>query len=219
MKTCQMFVAVMIGLAGCSPEAEQVSAVVPDPELVAVRQAFTAYKTAILNDDGDAAYALVDQNTRDWYAASLDRALTWDRQRVMQLGIMDKLQVFTIRHRIPRDELLQMTAESLFTHATDQGWVGKNSVSGLELGSIQVDGDFATGGIRNKGQDTPLKFHFYKEYGDWRIDLTENNKLADTALGLQVQKSGRTEMDYIFRVLEATSGRAVTADVWTPPLE
>lgn len=206
MKILRLILPLVLCIAGCSQNSE----------LPSVKQAFEGYKSAILNDDGGAAYKLVDDNTRDWYDTTLDRVLTWNRNQIMKLGILDKMQVILIRHRIPKDELLQMTPEDLFKYAVNNGWVGKNSVYGLEVGKIEIQGSFATGVVRSNGQDSPLKFHFYNENGSWRIDLTEMTKWGEALFIRQIEESEASELDYLFRITQVVSGKPVQESIWTP---
>ena len=120
-------------LTGCSKPTEEED----------VRAALEAYKSAILNDDGERALGLVDQNTRDWYETSLVRAREASKDEIMKLGIMDKLQVLIVRYQVPKLKLMNMTGESLFVYAVDNGWVGKNSVSTLDITEIQITDDVA----------------------------------------------------------------------------
>jgi hypothetical protein len=206
MKILRLMLPLMLCLVGCSRSSED----------LAVKQTFEGYKSSILNDDGDAAYKLVDKNTREWYETTLDRVLTWDQKQIMDLGVLDKMQVILIRHRIPKDELLQMTSEALFKYAVNHGWVGKNSVSGIEIGKIDIQGNFATGVVRSNGQDSPFRFHFYKENGSWRIDLTEMTKWGEAAFIRQIEESGASELDYILRITQVVSGKPVQESIWTP---
>jgi hypothetical protein len=134
----------------------------------------------------------------------------------MKLGVLDKLQVILVRHRIPKGELLTMTPEGLFKYAVNHGWVGKNSVSDLEIGMIDIHDDFATGVVRVSGGDSPLRFHFYKHQGMWRIDLTEMTKWGEAAIMAQIEESGASEMDYIFKITQVVSGKPVQESIWTP---
>jgi hypothetical protein len=206
MKRLMLILPLLLMLSGCSRPSEE----------EAVRKTFHAYKSAIMNDDGEAAYGLVDQNTRDWYSTTLDRVLTWDREQIMTLGVLDRMQVILIRHRIPKQDLLQMTAKQLIVHAVNQGWVGKNSASGIEVGAIDVQGDFATGVVRSNGIESPLRFHFYKEEGGWRLDLTEMIKWGEAAFIQQIEQSGETENDFIFRLTRIVTGKPVDETIWAP---
>lgn len=203
---CLLLVPCLLWLAGCSTQDQRAE----------VKAAFADYKTAILTDDGAKAYQLVDKRTRDWYQTSLTRALTFDREQIMQLGVMDKLQILIIRHRIDAGRLRTMSAEDLFIYAVDNGWVGKNSVSGLELDEVNITDDFATGVAIVGGKKSSLHFHFYREDGSWRMDLTELNKHAGTAFRAQIADSGLSEIDYLLEITRMISGRPVAENIWDP---
>lgn len=206
MKILTLALVLTYCLVGCGRNADSLS----------IKDTFEAYKTAILNDDGQAAYGLVDARTREWYRLTLERALKWDRNQIMKLGVIDKIQVILIRHRIPKESLLKMTPGTLFQYAVDQGWVGKDSVSNLSIGQVDATADFASAVARSKGRDTPMRLHFYKENGGWRIDLTQLTKWGEPAFASRIEQSGLSETEFIFRVVSAVSGKPVQDDIWNP---
>ena len=57
---------------------------------------------------------------------------------------VDRLLIVTMRHELPAAELEGMDLEGLLKHAIDAGWIGKQSIMGLGIGEITVDGDQAT---------------------------------------------------------------------------
>ena len=80
----------------------------------AVQEAFRTYKSAILNNDGSLAYSSIDKNTRGAYDNYLSMALTADAEKIETLGILDKMQIIIMRHRIPKAELIKMSGKDLF---------------------------------------------------------------------------------------------------------
>ena len=137
-------------------------------------------------------------------------------EKVRELPIVDKLMVIMIRHRIPADQVKQMDATKLFVHAVEQGWVGKQSVQRISLGNISVDGDTASGVHEFRGAGTDVSWKFYKEQGEWKINLTDNMPGINKAFGTLVEQSGQSEDEFIKSILKATSGKTVSDDVWKP---
>lgn len=208
MKQYVYILSLAIMFAGCSNNEDS----------LAVKQAFEGYKSAILNDDGEAAYGFVDNNTKQWYDETLERVYSFTREDIMKLGVLDKMQVLMVRHRIPVEELLGMSGEKLFKYAVNHGWVGKNSVSGLQVGDVQIENDFATGVVVVNGEESPLKFHFYNQGGSWKIDITELSKWGEAAFMQQIAESGQSEIDFIFMMTQVVSGKPVQDTIWDPIL-
>src|SRR5262245_58253589 len=92
-----------------------------------VRACFEGYKKAILDQDGKTAVALVDDNTLKYYGKMRELALEGSANDVRQLSTVNKIMVLMLRHRIPFEDLTEMTADSLFVYAVDEGWVGRES--------------------------------------------------------------------------------------------
>ena len=134
-------------------------------EQAAVRAAYDDYIQAVLEKDGGRAATLVDQNTISYYGRMLERALHGDADTVRNISTLDKIIVLTIRHGVSLDLAQQMTAETLFAHAVNEGWIGEQSVVNSELGEIVVRESSATGVHIAAGVETPLKYTFIERMG------------------------------------------------------
>ncbi len=183
----------------------------------AVRKAFNDYKEAILNGKGEAAAGCVDKQTLDWYEESRLLALNAGREKLESLSMFNRFQAILIRHRVPRAELAKMDGRKLFVYAVENGWVGKSSVSGLEIGDVSITGAFAAGAIVRERRPTTLKFQFVIEEGRWKIKLMPIMKTAEPALKAQAKRAGMTENEFIFQMAEAVSGRRVPDTIWDAP--
>jgi|GEM_PF-1970990 hypothetical protein len=183
----------------------------------AVRKSFEAYAAAIVNDKGEDAAECVDQQTIKWYGDIRKWALTATREELAKLGLFNRLQAMLVRHRVPRAELEKMDGRKLFIHAVDQGWVGKNSVAGIDIGDVSITSTFAEGTVVRNGRPTKMKFQFVIEGGKWKLKLMPIMTQAEPVLQAQLKREGLTEDEYILRVLEATTGRKPLPDAWDPP--
>lgn len=189
----------------------------PERTPAAVKQAFDSYKSAILNDKGADAAECVDRQTLDWYEDTRRWALTATRAQLAELSLFNRLQAVLVRHRVARAELEKMDGRKLFVHAVENGWVGKSSVSGLEIGEVSITGAFAAGTVVKEGRPTNLKFQFVIEAGRWRLKLLPVMKQAEPALRAQIKRAGLTEDGYILQVAETVSGRKPAPTIWDPP--
>jgi len=124
------------------------------------------------------------------------------------------LMVFTIRHRASKEEILSFDGKSLIVYAIEKGMVGKNSVMNLTIGEVNTGGNFAKGQIVVNGKPEPYYFHFYKENGVWKIDLTSAFAISATLFEQMAEASGETENDYLFMLLEMITGERPGHKVW-----
>jgi len=136
-----------------------------------IRETFVAYKAAILQQRGETAVLLVNTRTIQYYAQMKGLALEAHEKDVRRLTPLNKIMVLTLRHRVPVAELKAMKPEELFTHAVNQGWIGKNSVLDSDIGIPQVFGSDASAEYIKSGKPTPLKYRFTKEDGSGRSIL------------------------------------------------
>ena len=180
----------------------------------AVRRTFENYKTAILNDQGETALDYIDSRTGKYYADMLHAVKNSDSARVSALSLIDRITVFSIRHRASREEILAMTGNDLFVYAIKNGMVGKSGVARNSIGEVTVNGNIAKGRVVVGGTQTPLAFDFHREEGRWKIDLTSIFSFSNQAFRRMVEESGEEENEYLFRLLEMLTGRKPGREVW-----
>jgi hypothetical protein len=183
-----------------------------------VKQSFRDYKTAILTSNGDAAAEVVTRASREYFRKLADHALTLDRDGLHAIHLSDRIYTLLLRQSLERAELERMSGSDLVSLAVDEGWIGKNGASRLELGNYQVEGDAATGTIlRPDGGETPFQIAFARENGRWLLDLAALMNLTRTAFEYSVQQSGLSEDEYVLLILEQGTGRKPGPAIWSPP--
>ncbi len=184
----------------------------------AVERAFQDYKVAVLNGDGVAAAALVTQQTYDYYGQIADHALPLDQGGLNKLHVMDRMAVLQLRYQMSRAQLESMSGAEIVAYAVDQGWIGKDGVSRLQVGPFTVNGDTASAAaLGGDGQETSLRLHFVKEGDRWRLDLMRMLLVTRVAIAQAIQQTGMSENDFILYALEAMTGRRPGLDIWSPP--
>ncbi|MGN7884932.1 hypothetical protein [Dyadobacter sp. 22481] len=181
-----------------------------------VKKTFDNYKSAILNDKGEEAVEQVDTKTIAYYGDILEKVKTADSLKVDKLSLMDKLIVLVVRHRIPKEEIMKTNGKQLLVTAIKMGMVGKSSVINNEVGTVKVNGDFASGELLVRGQKTPLAFEFHKENGLWKLDLTAIFPAGEAAFRQMVKQSGEPENEYLLSLIQLTTGKEPGAEVWVP---
>jgi hypothetical protein len=204
-------------LCACSsPSREREPSLASPTDDAAIRGSFDAYCKALLAGDGEAALAAVDRNTIEYYQRMLDLARHGDEPTVRALSVLNKVMVLSLRHRLPREQVLTATPESAFIHAVNEGWIGKDGVIKLELGTIRVRDAVATAAIQLEGKDAPLSFTFHKEASGWKVDLTSVMTVAGLYLKPMLPTIAPTEDEAVVVILESVSGTKVPPQVWQP---
>ena len=179
-----------------------------------VRQAFENYKSAILTDRGEEAVKYVDSRTIKYYVDVVDLVKNADSTKVNSLPLLDKIMVFSVRHRTSREDILSFDGKGLLVHAIKSGMVGKNSVVNNSIGEVTIDSEFAKGQFIANGQKAPFYFHFYKENGEWKIDLTSIFSVSNMAIKKMVQDSKQDENEFIFSLLEMMTSKKPGREIW-----
>jgi hypothetical protein len=193
-----------------------ISAYTQKSEVKAVTASFDNYKQAILNDKGEEAVQYVDSRTINYYGDVLEKVRSADSATVNRLDLLDKVMVFSVRHRATKEDILSFDGKGLLVYAIKSGMVGKNSVVNSSIGDVTVEGTFAKGQYVSNGQKAPFNFDFYKEDNAWKVDLTSIFPTTNIAFRKLVEESGQTENEFLFSILERLTGRRPGDEIWIP---
>lgn len=192
----------------------------PDPEAVVarreIRRLFALYRKALLENDPDAAYGLVDANTHRYYSALLEAARYADAEALRSAPFLDRLGVVQTRHMISPAVLMTLDGRSYFRYAVENGWFSRDSVASLRVGAVEVRGDVATAAMHNAMQKLPTPFTFRRDDGEWRIDLTAVMRQANDTMLAAARDAGMSEDSFVFWIVGTVSGRPVDPSVWNP---
>ncbi len=181
-----------------------------------VRKSFDNYKSAILNGRGEEALMYVDSRTLKYYEDILEQIIHADSAKIESVSFLDKILILSVRHRTSKEEILSFNGRTLFINAIETGMIGKNSVSNSEIGDVSVDKEFAKGQFVSKGKAVPFYFHFYKEDGKWKVDLTSVFFLGEIAFKKMLEDSEESENEFIFSILKLLTGKMPDNQIWQP---
>lgn len=206
-------------LFGCSNNDSQVSeksSMQVQNQEDLVKEAFNNYKSSILNDKGKDAVNYVDTNTIKYYEKILELVKNANHKEISSLSLLDKVMVVLIRHTISKEDILSFDGRKLLIYAIENGMVGKDSVMNNSIGKVSVDQNFAKGEMLVNGKKSSVYSHFYKENGVWKVDLTSIFDVSNMAFKKMVEESGETEDDFIFLIIESSSGKKPNSNIWEP---
>jgi len=178
-----------------------------------IQKCFENYKTALINKDGNSAVKCVDQNTLNYYSEMLKQGIYADSSTLASMNILDKMMIFTIRHRIPKELVLKMDVYDFFVYAVENGMVGSD-VSGFELKKVSISGYDAKSELQVDGKITPFGFAFHKEEKEWKIDLTSVFTFSLAATENLVESYEMADYEFVFYLLEIITGKKPDASIW-----
>lgn len=181
-----------------------------------VAKSFENYKKAILTDKAETALSEVDSRTKKYYNELLEKIKTLDSAGVERLPVIDKFSLLVIRHKLPKEKILQMADNDLFLYAIESGMVGKNSVSDNAIGKVVIEGDFAKGQLVSKGKAVPFYVHFYKEEQKWRFNITSLFTVANMSMKKLIEESGKSQNVFLTELIEMMTGTIPEASIWKP---
>lgn len=185
-------------------------------DIKAIQASFEKYKAAVLNDRGEEAFKYVDSRSLAYYSSLIEVIKNADSTKLEQLPLIDKMTVLMIRHRAPAEDLLTYDGKALFVYAIGEGMVSKNSVATSSLDNIEVVGEFAKAQFVSDGEPSPYYFHYYKEDGKWKLDLTSLLKIGALAMDHLVAQSEMEENDFLLYIIGLVEGTEPSPDIWLP---
>ena len=180
-----------------------------------IKDCFKQYKEAILAQNGNEAVGLASTGTINYYQKMLDMALKADSSAVEKLGLIDKLTVLAVRHKLSKEEVAGHDGKSFFVYAVDNGLAGKKTVQSAELGEVQVSQKTAKGIIVVNGQTSEQYFEFFDE-GGWKIDMNQYLASTNESMAEVVKMTGMSEHQFLGQVLQSLTGNAPDNSIWQP---
>lgn len=184
-----------------------------------ILKVFKEYKNAILSGNSDLAIKQIDKNSFDYYQEVLNLSLRADSTQINQLEVLDKLMVLSVRHRVPKANLLKMNGKELLTYSIDNGMIAKSTVEHIEMGEIDINGEIAYGEFLINNQKTPLYFGFTYDQSQWRFDVTSVFEPTGFAIRKLMKMQNKTDNDVILMMIQSsTPDQKVEKNIWKPIL-
>jgi len=182
-----------------------------------VQQSFELYKAALQDENGEEAIKYLDKNTLDYYTSMLELSKNADSLKIEKQTLLDKLMVFSVRHRVPKEELLKFNGRNFLVYAIKSGMIGKSSIANASIGKVKAKTKTsAAGEFLVYGNKTPFKFLFNKEEDQWKIDLTSFFPETNKSFQKLAKESGQNTNEYLFGLLEMLTKRKPENTIWLP---
>ena len=216
-----------LGLAvGCSEPtqeqktAEPAAATAPaavTPELTEqLRQLYGSYNTALLQKDGETAAQLLHSNIVDNYAEALQLAKTASRDELESIPPHKKLIMFYIRWGVPEEVIAKDDPHAIIAYMVEQGALRSNTSVSTDVRDFTLQDGEVIGHLYAQGKKTPLKISFAQEHGQWKIDLTDLNAMADDVYAQSAEMQKVSQDEALLNLVEGTTKKDVTDEIWVP---
>ncbi|OSZ77974.1 hypothetical protein CAP35_06815 [Chitinophagaceae bacterium IBVUCB1] len=146
-----------------------------------IKACFNQYKQAAIESDGAKAIQCIDSKTIEFYDSIMYYIINYDSNKIVALPFLEKVTVLTSKFLINNDSLIQFNGRKLFEHSVDIGLISKETIIHLQIDTIVIDKSFAIAYISTRNKKTGIYLTFYKNDGDWKLNLSELfSKLSGT---------------------------------------
>lgn len=183
----------------------------------AVMDCFDKYQEALLVKDGRTATQTLSARTFSYYEDLLEHALYDGKTQLLTLNTIDILAVLSSRLKIEQAQLKEMTAQTYIASAIDLGMIGDSAqLSVLDIATPRVMNKKAEAELFINKRYTGFYMQFYKEKGEWKLDIVPMMHMALSALEQLQAESGLTKEAYIFMLLGFANEGKVDISIWNP---
>jgi len=177
---------------GCGGEPQAAAPKSAAADTAEVKASFDTYVKAALGKDGVTARSVLASPIKSFYEQTRELALTATDEQLRALPPGQELTTFVLRAELAPDLLRGGTVDQILEAAFNQGLVGEQGISGLGLGTIEVNGDKASAAITSQGQTAPFKLGFLREDGRWKVDIMPLISVADDSFRGVAKQQGLT---------------------------
>jgi hypothetical protein len=102
-------------------------------------------------------------------------------------------------------------------HGVDQGYIDESSVAENQLGDIRIDGERGFAQMVVQSRPSDVDYEFVRVGQDWKFDLAATIPLANSTFMQTARESGLTEDEFVFELIELTTGTPVDASIYDRP--
>lgn len=194
------------------------SVLVPTPEEEAgVKKAFSEYKSAILNKQGDKAANLVSESTLAYFEQVRTAALDAREPDLKKLPIVKQLMVLTLRMSASAADVEKMDAKGLFAFSVKEGLIGSD-VRSIEPDRVLIRGNEARLGVITGDQTIApeLGYRVARERGSWKVDVMSVVGVDEQPLQKALENVDPDQDLALMKVVEKSVRKPVGRAVWEP---
>jgi hypothetical protein len=182
----------------------------------AIRQVFSTYKDAIISGDAEIVASATSQGTIDYFAEMQRSALCSSPEETKEQPLVNRMLIVYYRHNVPHATLLEMSGREPFVYAAGHGWIVKESVEDVQLGSVKVRKKTRASAAQLRYGEPAGRIAFVKDPEGWRVDLARTMKATSRPMKLTAKRLEVPEEELVFGMNESLSGTRPSDQVWEP---
>jgi hypothetical protein len=209
MRTQLIAPMVFLFLLGCTAKKEQ------QDDVAEIRNVYGAYMKALQHGDGARAAELADARTVEYYRGILDLARHADSTKVAGLDLLDRILVLGLRANSDRKELRHMEVREAMMIGSGSAMIGQDEMARMDLGTVSIEGDHASAPLTMYGFPLPASFHFNRENGQWKVDVTELFSFSRMAFEELARQGEGTDTAWIMELIGEPRGGSLDS-LWHP---
>lgn len=189
-------------------------------ESAAVNEAFSEFGSALKRRDGDRAAEFASGRTIEMYEDCRSLAIDSSDNDFADLSQLELLLVFQLRYHLSRGELEAMNGRDVLSWGVDEGMVNDDTVDGITLDRVQIDGDVAFATTIKDGQPSPNNvFRFVKEEDRWKFDLFHIFQGLEPAFEDIRNQARKSKIELAVFLMERKYGTKIPFEILKGPIK
>lgn len=183
----------------------------------ALQRLYAAYNAALVNKDGAKAASFLHANIVRIYGGALQLANTATKEQMSSVPAHQKLIALYLRAAASPDDLASMNdARDVIAFMVRTGALRSDAQMSTDLRDFTFIDEEAFAYLYASGRNTNLRLRFAKEAGEWKIDLTDLNAMADDVYAQSAQMQKATIDEALVRLVQSSIGGPATDEIWIP---
>lgn len=204
-------------LAEQADEGDSASALTEEEKIA---ETFDALLRALKTRDVAKVRLLSDQKTLAYFDQLRDMVWSADRKSLEKLKPIDRFQILVYRHILMHQDhrLHDITAESLFSQAVEQGWFYLGDGPDVRVDYIDLipGGTEAHADIIIHSIIPDERMDFYKEGGIWKCNLLKLLPSQEEKLLANMHRQAQSEQEFLEDMLRRHTDAPMDPSIWKP---
>jgi hypothetical protein len=183
------------------------------------KAAFDEFATALRSKDDQRAADFVSARTLDRYDRCRLVAIDSTGRNFDDFTQLEVMLILQFRYRVAKNELQSMNGRELFCWAIRNNLANTESVNGITIDTVQIDGETAFATLSKDG--TPAKgefFRFVREERGWKFDLSHVFDAVEPRLAPIRQQASKSRIELAVFLMEKKYGQPIPPEILKGPL-
>lgn len=181
-----------------------------------LRALYGKYNESLLGKRGEEAAALLHPSVVRIYADALTLARRADAKQLRTAPLHQRLIALYLRWHAPPEIVRSENPREVVAFMVREGVLRSDVGVSTDLQDFVIAGDEAHAFLYAQGRKTPLRIRFAPIDGEWKVDVTHLQTMADDIYRQMAVRQNISEDQALLNLIAAYTRRPITDAIWQP---